>query len=340
LNSRDFLTTAAVGLVLVVGAFAVADSVRGCERAGNEVAPPETPTETAPPATTTGDGPTPAPEAPEGWPQGALRGVLTFVDADSCLVRAIGLGSGRERPLSEYQTECGSLWAPWVGTRIAYELGLETEGTMSFRIVDLAQGPRDLGTYDGAGDVHWSFDAQRVAWCTFEGAGAEREILGEAHPLPFCPLGYTVEGELAHAVGNRLVAGSRTLLTADGVGWARFGFDGSVAVLENRRLLERFSGGESTGSVRLPGRWLGAAPVMSPDNCLAAVPVDTGVRLLSLGCSAVSPQEYPGYAAAWSPLGQWLAIAEQGAIVFRSLAVPDQEIRWPATAAQLAWRSD
>ena len=89
LNPRDFLTTAAIGLVLVVGGLAIADSVRGC----NEKDVEATPVRTTAPTTTAANGPTPQADAPEGWPEGELDGVLTFVDADTCVVRSIGLAA-------------------------------------------------------------------------------------------------------------------------------------------------------------------------------------------------------------------------------------------------------
>jgi hypothetical protein len=335
LNPRDFLTSAAIGLVLVVGGLAIADSVRSCERSGREVAP----TRTTATTTSENSGPGPRPDAPSGWPEGALDGVLTFVDAESCLVRAIGLSGGRERPLTEYQTDCGGFWAPRIGARIAYGTFFAALRTRGFRIADLGHGDRDYGEYAlPDGEVLWSFDAQRLAWCDTLRTGFEREFLDGVRPLPFCPIAYTPEGDLARAVGNRLVVGTRTLLITSGpMSFAQFGLDGSIAVLVSGSTLERYVEGEPTVSTELPTGRLDL-PVLSPDTCTAAVPLDSGISLFSL-CGSGSSRGFAGQAAAWSPDGQWLAVTEPDAIVFHRLEGPDQEFRWPASAAHLAWRA-
>ncbi len=132
------------------------------------------------------------------------------------------------------------------------------------------------------------------------------------------------------------MAGTRTVLTASGpIAFAQFGADGS-AVVRVERTLERYAGDAPPVSVRLPGFWVGADPIVSPDTCLAAVPLDDGISVLSL-CSSDPRIEFDGFAATWSPDGQWLAIAEPDAIVFHRLVGPEQTLRWPAHAAQLAW---
>ena len=343
MNPRDFLTTAAVGLVLVVGGLAIADSLRGCNDSDRRVAPTTTQA-----ATTVAD---PVEgrqlDAPEGWPTGVLDGVLTFVDADSCQLRRIGLTPGRERPIQPFQTDCAGLWAPKVGARVAFTPRIPAG--RSIRLADLGQSDRDYGVYpllDGSGAI-WSFDAQRAAWCDDLETGIERVILGEARNLSFCPLAYTPEGELAHARGNRLVAGPRTVLTASGpIAFAQFGTDGS-ALVRVGRTLERHAGDAPPVSVRLPDFWTGAEPIVSPDTCLSAVLLDHGIFVFSLCGSKQRLGEtdgfvagFPdGYAATWSPDGQWLAIAEEEGIgiVFHRLVGPDQALRWPADATQLAW---
>ncbi len=336
MNPRDFLTTAAVGLVLVVGGLAIADSLRGCNDPNPSVAPATTQAATT--DTNPADG---GPlDTPEGWPTGVLDGVLTFVDSDSCRLRRIGLTPGRERPIEPFQTDCAGLWAPKVGARVAFMPRIPDAG--SIRLADLGQSDRDYGVYpllDGS-DAIWSFDAQRVAWCDDLETGIERVILGEARNLGFCPLAYTPEGELARGRGNRLVVGTQTVLTASGpIAFAQFGTDGS-ALVRVERTLERYAGGAPPVSVRLPGSWTGSEPIVSPDTCLAAVLLGNQIFVFSL-CGSVQRLEFEfpdGYAATWSPDGQWLAIAEPDAIVFhRLVGGPDQALRWPADATQLAW---
>ncbi len=172
---------------------------------------------------------------PPTGPTGELDGVLTFVDADDCRVRTIGLSSGRERPPSRFVTDCRGFWAPKVGSRIAFGEVL-SEGF--FRIADLGHPRRDFGSYPiGASTAPlWSADGQQIAWCESPNTGIERDILGQGRLLDFCPIAYTPDGELAHAEGPNLVLDGRTLLTASGpIDWAQFGPGGTVLVSQARR---------------------------------------------------------------------------------------------------------
>ena len=119
MENRGLLTPAAAGLVLVIAALAIADSVRGCERTKTS-APPAATTTQGTSSTTEEDGPAPQEDAPANWPVGVLDGVLTFVDADGCRIRTIGLAGGRERPPTRFVTDCRGFWAPAVGTRLAF----------------------------------------------------------------------------------------------------------------------------------------------------------------------------------------------------------------------------
>jgi hypothetical protein len=336
----DLLTRAAAGLVLLVGVLAVADSVRGCDTTMTEVGPPPTTTQATVSTTTTDEGPTPQPEAPTDWPQGALDGVLTFVGADDCRIRTIGLAGGRERPATRFVTDCRGFWAPKVGTRLAF--GELPDGGF-FRIADLGHPRRDLGSFPTSPPTRpiWSFDGQRIAWCDSPDTGVEREILGGGRILPFCPLAYTPQGELVEAEGRRLVLGSETLLeTAGPLDFAQFAPDGSVVVLLGGRL-QRYAGEGSEPSVRLPVTWTGEPPVPSPDGCAAAVSTEEGIAVLPLGCGYSDFFTFPGHAATWSPDAHWLAVAEADRIVFhRMTGGAGETLTWPVSSVQLAWRSD
>jgi hypothetical protein len=339
LKPRGLLTPLAVGIVLLVAAFALADALRDWRSPGPQVAPAEpTTTEEQSTETSPAPGPGPRPEAPEGWLAGALEGTLTFVDpAAGCRIRAIGLSGGRERPLTRFVTDCRGFWTPPIGARLAFGDPGQPD---VFRIADLEHPRNDYGAYalGPVPEVFWSFDGQRAAWCTDFRHGQEREILGDVRDLPFCPVGYTPEGSLAYAKDNRLMVGDRTVLTATGsVNYARFGVDGrSVGVIVDLDRIERYVDGAQVALAGLPAD-PSAVPVFSPDTCRAAVPLTGHVLVVALGCEGdQSTTEFPGHAAAWSPDGAWLAVAELDDIVFRNFQ--GAELRWPAHATQLAWR--
>jgi hypothetical protein len=313
--------------------------VRGCDTTMTEVRPPTT-TQATVSTTTTDDGPRPQPEAPTDWPQGALDGVLTFVGADDCRIRTIGLAGGRERPATRFVTDCRGFWAPRVGSRLAF--GELPDGGF-FRIADLGHPRRHFGNYPSSPQTRpiWSPDGQRIAWCDSPDTGVERVILGGGRLLPFCPIAYTPEGRLAHVEGRLIMLGSETLARTTGrIEFAQFVSDGSVVVVLDGVRIERYSPGKPVPSVQVPRTWTGEPPVVSPNGCLVAVIGDEEITVLPLGCDRTEAVTFGGHAIAWSPAGDGVAVAEPDHIVFRRLVgdigVP---IIWPANAVQLQWRS-
>ena len=119
---------------------------------------------------------------------------------------------------------------------------------------------------------------------------------------------------------------------------AQFGNDGPVIVLTERAQLERHAPGSPPVVVDLPAAASGERPMVSPDGCAAAVPLETGVALVSLGCLAGPEREYSGTTAEWSPDGAWLAVADGDAIAFHSMTSAASFV-WPARATQLVWRT-
>jgi hypothetical protein len=338
LSPRSFIVVAAV--VLVAG-FAAADAIRGRAERSEIVTSPTVAAQTTP---TRLQGPQPQPDAPSGWPIAALQGSLVFTDAEDCRVRVVGLADGRERPLASFAGDC-RLWVPPAGPRIAYGLGpASADGFSPFRVADLAQPNRELGGFRALfGVVLWSPDGERVAWCGRRRTGFDLEVGGAARRLEGCPTTYTPDGALAAAVGNRLVVGDRTIFRADGgITYAHYGTDGSLAVIVDGVSLERWEGDTLTGSFAIPRDLQGRTPVLRFDNCAAAFPPidDLGrIEVESLGClPAEHRAAFFGGAAAWSPDGQWLAVAEQESIAFHRVVGPKQRIRWPTGAADLAWR--
>jgi hypothetical protein len=341
MKPRDLLTLLVIGAVVVIGGFAAADAIRG--NPGPERATPATttPVQTSPSRL---PGPQPQPDAPAGWPQGEFRGTLTFTDAKSCAIREIGLAGGRERPVAHFRGDC-SLWTPLVGSRFAYGLGPSSlDGLQPFRIANVALANADLGGYRALfGVVIWSSDGQRIAWCGRDRTGFDLEIGGPSHRLPRCPVAYTPDNRIAYAVGNRLIVDGKTVVKTDeGITYAHYGTDGSLAVVVGgERLLRYAPDGRLTGTFSVPD---GRTPILSPRNCAAFFRPFNGpgeILFRDLGCFSGSPPDAQfGVDAAWSPDGTAYAIAGPDAIVFHRIGLQPRTARWPAAAARMAWRPD
>ena len=306
---------------------------------------PTTPTVTEEPApdtttSTTTDRPAPQEDAPADWPTGELDGVLTYVDAEDCRIRTIGLSSGRPRPPSRFVTDCRGFWAPKIGSRVAFGEVL-SEGF--FRIADLGHPRRDFGVVsDRRVDTlpMWSPDGQRIAWCDSPNTGIEREILGQGRVLPFCPIAYTPDGGLAHAEGRRLVAGGRTLVEApEPIDFAAIAVDGSIGLVLEGFDVVRYVGGEQVARTGPLQGQISGPPIFSPDGCILAVPLFSTVGLIRLCSGEIVFDEVPGTEATFSPDGSSLAVNGPDGITFHSLddGLEVQAV-WPADAAQLAWR--
>jgi hypothetical protein len=336
LKPRDLLTLLVIGAVVVIGGFAAADAIRGNPRPERTSAP-TIPVQTAPSRL---PGPQPQPEAPPGWPEGVLDGALTFTDARTCDIRVIGLAGGRERPVAHFGSDC-FLWAPPVGSRVAYGLGASSQdGLHPFRIADLALPNHELGGYRALfGVVIWSDDAQRVAWCGRSRIGFDLEIGGPARRLPRCPVAYTRDDEVAYAVGNQVLVGDRPVFTADGgITYAKFGSDGSLAVVVDGEKLERWDGSSLT-TTKIPPGYQGITPILRADNCAALLPIRQAVQLLDLGCKpGLTNLSFAGNTAAWSPDGTWVATSNGVEIEFHRVVGGGLDITWPAAAAQMVWR--
>jgi WD40-like Beta Propeller Repeat len=336
LRPRDFIIVAAV--VLIAG-FAAADALRG--RTGEKATsgPETTRVQTTP---TRLPGPTPQPDAPEGWPVGLLDGSVVFTNAGDCRIRIIGLAGGTERPLARFLGTC-DLWVPPVSDRVAYALGPPSgDGFTPFKLADLARPNADLGGFRALfGVVLWSPDGQRVAWCGRRQTGYDLEVGGPVRRLPACPVAYAPDSKIAYAVGNKLLVEDAAILQADGgITYAHFGTDGSVAIVVDGERLERYDGaGDLTAAAAIPQ---GRTPILSPRNCAALFKPFEGygpIRLVELGCyHGRELRDLSGSDAAWSPDGAWVAVAEAEAITFHPVAVSGRTVTWPAGAADVAWR--
>jgi hypothetical protein len=329
LKGRDLAILAAV---VLLGGFALADALRS---SGDDSS--AGPTESVPDRR---EGPEPQPDAPENWPTGRLRGTLVFTDAEDCRVRVIGLGGGRERPTSDFFGTC-ELWAAPIGQRIAYgAVPTKQERSPGFSVVDLARANREIGTLRNlSGDVLWSPDAQRVAWCDEDLNGFEFDI-GDERPrrLESCPVWYDPEGNLAFVRGRRLVAASVTILTQDtAIAYAHWGVDDSLLVVLPNGFVRRFDRDGSIDAVRLDS--IGSVRP-SPNNCGLLVQEPGRSALVDVGCFAGRETSFIAFDAAWSPDGQWIAVAGTDQIEFHRLVGGDETLVWPARARELEWRGD
>ena len=339
MNPRDLLTLLVIAAVVLIGGFAAADAIRGTPSASPSTAP-TVPVQTSP---TRLPGPKPQAEAPSGWPQGVLGGTLTFADAQSCDIRVVGLAGGRERPLARFGSDC-HFWAPPVGSRIAYGLGPSSaDGLQPFRIADLASPNRELGGYRALfGVIVWSPDGQHIAWCGRRRTGFDLEIGGSSTRLPQCPVAYTLDNEVAYAVGNRVLVGDRTVFTADGgITYAKFGLHGSLAVVVDGTRIERWDGSSLTTTTPIPRGYQGLTPILRSDNCGALFVRGRAVQLFDLGCRpGLTNRSFSGDAATWSPDGRWVVTSNGVDIEFHRGVGTTLEITWPGGAAQMIWRPD
>jgi hypothetical protein len=337
LRPRDLIV---VGAIVLVAGFAAADALRG--RGERSVVTSST--EGVKTGPTRLPGPEPDADAPPDWPAGALSGDLVFTNADDCRVREIGLAAGRERRLSRFTGTC-DLWAAPRGPRIAYGLGASSgDGFVPFKLADLVSPARELGGYRALfGVVLWSHDGQHVAWCGTRRVGFDLEPGGPARRLPRCPAAYTADGRIAYALGNKLIVEDEVVHRASGgITYVHFGTDGSFALVIDGAALERWEGDRLTGGLAIPAALQGRTPVLRFDNCGALFPPAEGsarIELMSLGCLPADQRaSFFGRDAAWSPDGEWVAVAEEQSIAFTRVIGPDATVRWPATAAELAWR--
>ena len=311
---------------------------------------------------------------PDAPPGGALPGMLVVVTGDGCRLRVIDFAGptlGAEGP----RTDCG-LWLspdgalaavskPWVsGTPGPYSrIALA-------RLADPPEHVRDLGL--AAGEVAWSPDATQVALCgtrsrtmVYEAAGgAENEVVG-------CGPRFVPDGSLltspATAFGDQLFRDGEVELDAldllrgfDASGTGDLDVlaydeteDGLLAVsvlrlepLGSRAVLELWQEGTMVAGVELPRRFgvgsrrFGEYLRFSPTGTSLAVGpsaardsmtfVDMRLRRPSLELSYQR-------AFAWSPDGQWLAVAIDDEIVIYSTNSSEAVYRLPLAVAALGW---
>jgi WD40 repeat protein len=294
------------------------------------------------PTTTTDEGEASVPRLPGG----AASGLLAFTVPGACELRAVDLRSGRMLELPRLETNC-ELYAPRVGTRVAYSVH-DDWGTSKrhFSVLDLENPRASFGDYLGYW-IAWSPDGSTLAWCDSLRSGFELSRGPRPKRLHQCPLAYDPSGAAA-SVNDRqqIVVGGRPLLRARAPVWhLAWGIDGSLAVLVEGGRLDRYEGGRLAGTASLtpPSNEHPATiwpPELAPDNCAALSVSGDVVRVIDLGCfQGGAPRTFRGVYADWSPDGEWIAVAEPDAVVFRRVVGREASVRWNVVAGQLAWLS-
>ena len=320
------------GLVAIMG-FALADSLRGENHDEPAVGKSES-------TTTRREA-----RAYEGTlPPDLLTGRLVFTD-ENCDLGVVDLARAVVVRVRDVETNC-ALSAPVRPRRIAYGFGPVGRETLSYRVTDFSRPEQTQGLLRAQPEsIVWSQDGVRVAWCSRGERGLELELGGRVRPLAHCPVTYTRDDRPVYAVGRRLQTESHALVRPlpGRITAASIAGDGSIAVaLDGKRalLLKR---GEELVETRIPTRVRGVAPAFSPDNCGAIFLTPhrgqpPRVFVIDLGCLGGHERDLSGRRAAWSPDGQWFAVAEERTIAFYPVDASRGVLRLPGVANQLVWQ--
>jgi hypothetical protein len=348
---RDLLI---VGAVVLLGGFALADALLGTD----EDPPPQAVSGPVETAQTERHG-------RERFARTRLPGSVVFLDGRDCRLRQVVASSGDELPLPRLTTGC-EVWAPTRGVRIAYRAGPLVGESVPFRFVDLNHPRRDLGGFRALfGRIAWSEDGRRAAWCESRGRGFDYDVGRGYVRTRGCPLEYTADDEPLVADRERVLAGGRTVVEASGQVWAvHRGAGGSLAVLVEGDRVERYEDGRRVATRRFRTSLGSARVTFSHDNCALLAVRGGVVALVDLGCFAgrgavttvspdncvdrenatksdcaryPAPRAFEGTSAAWSPDGEWIAVAEAGAVAFHRVVGSYSVIRWSAEPRAVAW---
>jgi hypothetical protein len=325
---------AILGAVVIIGALAALDALRGGENGsrGEGGPPPQTePTETR--ANTSGPI--------------SLPGRLVYTN-DRCQVLELRLASASV-PRRVSRGECG-LWGPVRSGRIAFGTSPLEGDSISFHVVDIDASAPLYGPFRAHFDsIVWSPDGSALAWCEGPNQGQELILGSEPRRLPQCPVAYTESGELAFVSGRRLRLGRARLPARPPASAAitavSFGNDGSLALMVGREILRYSSIGSPDPVARVPIRDpYAGAPLFAPDNCAVLLrSPHTGqpptVTVVGLECGRpVNRRVLQADAAAWSPDSKWFAIAELRSIGFRTPAGAIAQEQILGHANQLLWK--
>ena len=342
-KARD---VALVAAVVALGGVALADAVRHATHHGG------------PASASAGSGKRKAQTLTlPGYP---APGRIVFTDPGECELRVFDIRAGRFDEVPRRPTSC-ALSAPRAGKLVAYGVPGEAGGvTWHFSIRDLGHPQTSFREYEAIAALAWSRDGSKLAWCDTVRSGFELSRGGRPKRLHHCPRGYEPNGVTASVNDRqRILADGRPRLRAgESIAGFAWGDDRSLAVVVGGRRVHRRFGGQLAVVVAPPrivryegGRQAGAASLpsspaqplaigggLAPDNCAALAVGERAVQLVDLGCfRGRAPRTFKGVWAAWSPNGEWIAVAEPDAVVFHRVVGPEATVRWNVVVGQFAW---
>jgi hypothetical protein len=329
---RDALLVAALA---VVAAAAVADTVvRGSGEPATEArtrAEPRTPA--------------PSPAEPD-----RPAGTLLYSDA-ACVVHELDLASRETVAVAPTAEGCYGLWAPAGGERFAYAVEAREEaGTrrVVLRVRERSGSSFDAGPFEARSSSVVTASDGTVGWCRpVRGGELYAWRTADLVRLPACPATLTPRGIPVYMAGRQILFGRAAVRTFDGPApFLSVGGDGSLALVTRGRasLYRPADNPRPVGTVLVPP--FRDRPAFAPDNCAVALPSQPrddppSIRVRGLPCQgAPRPWTFPGFDAAWSPDGRWIAVTDGVAVRVYSVGDPARDpIGLPVRAGHIAWTS-
>jgi len=320
---------AVIAAVLLVGAFAIADAVRGNHHEPARIGPSDTK------ATTTPNPVQGVPEPPQGLP---ASGTVVFTDGETCSLREFDVASGTELPhRGRIRTNC-FFTAPILSGRVAIGLG-GVSAIRPFQLMNLLAPKRDLGRHRALlGTIEWASDGQTVSWCTTATRGFLTSFEAPPTRVPGCPAAFTADDEPVFVRKHSLVIAGRAVAHGTTpIEWVSAPPNAPWIVIIRGNVAERWSGDRRLGRTVLPGWIRRARPTLSTNGCEIGARRGLAVFVLPLDCSREPPRSYPGREIAWSPDNHWVAVAARHSIDFYHEDDLGPLARWRLVASHLAW---
>jgi hypothetical protein len=307
---------------------------------------------------------------PDVPPPGALPGSLAVVEASDCRLRVISFADGS---VSEPGTDtlCRVWASPTSRQAVVATSRGERADVRELALVNL-DDPSDDGRALGSarGEVAWSADGARLAWCSLEGESTVLELsTGAEEKITGCDPSFAPDGALFTRADHEAVLlrdGEPLLASAD----LEDGFepgssgpvelvdydvspDGTIAVTVARLLptgtavmLELWRDGSLSASFELP-------PVRGPGNtrfggflqfspagnelAVGYTPGAGALTLVDLELERLVIPEIDQSGIAWSPDGGWLALAIGNEIRVYGAVKDEPTYVLPIAAQSIAW---